>query len=127
MQEAAEINSDNNLQKRQQYSRAVSCNDRSDQTENTDRRHIHDKTDDFIAHLCQTVKNIVQSLGPITDCSDADTHEQTENDDLQHVGFKHRFHRISRENVNNYLHDRRRGFSRSFNAFTRHIHAGARF
>ena len=126
MQDAGQIYSDNNLQQRQQYGRTVRCNYRSNQTENTNRSNSHDHADDFVGNLSQTIDGVFQSVSFFTDNSNTGTNEERENDDLQHVGFNHSFQRVSRENVNDNLGNRRCSFSSNFSSISSHMQANTR-
>lgn len=126
MQEASQIYSDNNLQQRQQNSRTVRCNYRSNQTENTNRSNSHNHADDFIGNLSQTIDGVLQSVSFFTDNSNTGTNEERENDDLQHVSFNHSFQRISRENVNDNLGNRRCSFSSNFSSISSHMQTNTR-
>ena len=126
MQEAGKIYSQDNLQQRQQNSRAVSCNNRSDQAENADRSNSHDHANDFVGNLSQTVDSMLQSVSLFANSSDAYAQEQSEYDDLQHVSLNHCFERIGRENVNNNLRNRRCSLCSYLSNINRHMHAQAR-
>ena len=106
---AADGQTGDDRDQRQEHFRAVGRDDGKQQGENADRREIHDQRDDLVAGLGCRVKKFDHELRALAaDLDNADADEQGEHDDRQDLRFCHRFHRTGRNHRDQHLHDARR-------------------
>ena len=125
MDDAGQINGDDNFQQGQQHGRTVGGNYGSYQTEHADGSEFHDVAHHLVGNFGETVDGALQIFCSLAHAGDGDAQEESEDDDLQHVGFQHGIKRIGGEDIHDDLHDGGSGFGSGLNVRAGHVHAYA--